>query len=202
MTVHAVLFDADGVVQDNPAGWFDELHALVAPGRGREFVDDVFDTEKPAMRGRRDFRAVLAEVASRWGLSGRVEELLDHWRRIDVHAAVLEVVGELRASGVRCYLASNQHAHRAAYMRSGLGYDEVFDAQFYSCDLGVLKSSPDFFVRALRDIGAAAEETLFVDDSEAYVETARGVGLLAEQWCVADGIGVLRALLAEHGLPV
>ncbi|MGN6131474.1 MAG: HAD family hydrolase [Nocardioidaceae bacterium] len=202
MSVQAVLFDADGVVQDNPAGWFDELHALVAPGRGREFVDDVFATEKPAMRGHREFASVLTEVRSRWGLSVRLEALLDHWRRIDVHAPVLEVVGELRASGVQCYLATNQHAHRAAHMRRTLGYDEVFDGQFYSCDLGFTKSSPAFFTRVLDELGLPGEEVLLVDDSEKYVETAREVGVLAEQWCLTDGVDELRALLGEHGLPV
>jgi putative hydrolase of the HAD superfamily len=202
MTVRAVVFDADGVVQANPPGWYDHLHALVAPGRGRAFVDDVFDTEKPAMRGRRDFRSVLAEVAERWDLDERLDDLLDHWHRIDVHAPVLEVVGELRASGVRCYLASNQHAHRAGYMQDQLGYDEVFDDQFYSCRLGALKSSPAFFAQVLDAIGLPPEEVLFIDDTEEYVETAREVGLLAEEWSMTQGVDELRALLAEHGLPV
>ncbi len=202
MTIEAVLLDADGVVQGNPEGWYDHLHALVAPGHGREFVDDVFETEKPAMRGRREFRSVLAEVATRWHLDARVDDLLGHWHRIDVHAPVLEVVGELRASGVRCCLASNQHAHRAAFMRRGLGYDEVFDEQFYSCDLGALKSSPAYFTQVLEALGLPAEQVLFVDDSDSYVETAREVGLLAETWSIRDGVGQLRALLAEHGLPV
>ena len=202
MTLRAVLFDADGVVQRNPPGWFDHLHDMVAPGRGRQFVDDVFETEKPAMRGRRDFRGVLTEVTRRWGVDARLDELLDHWHRIEVNAPVVEVVGELRASGIRCCLASNQHAHRAAFMRRGLGYDEVFDEQFYSCDLGVLKSSPAYFTQVLETLGLPAEQVLFVDDSDSYVETAREVGLLAETWSIRDGVGQLREVLAEHGLPV
>jgi putative hydrolase of the HAD superfamily len=202
MTVHAVLFDADGVVQSNPPGWFDQLHGLVAPGRGRAFVDDVFETERSAMRGRREFRSVLAEVAGRWGLDVRLEELLEHWHRIEVNAPVLELVGELRASGVHCCLASNQNAHRAAYMRRELGYDAVFDDQFYSCELGEMKSSPAFFTLVLDRLALAPEEVLFVDDSDEYVETARGVGVLAETWTGTDGVDELRARLAEHGLPV
>ncbi len=202
MTVHAVLFDADGVVQANPPGWFDQLHDLVAPGRGRDFVDDVFETERSAMRGRREFRSVLAEVAGRWELDVRLEELLEHWRRIEVNAPVLELVGELRASGVLCCLASNQNAHRAAYMRRELGYDAVFDDQFYSCELGELKSSPAFFTLVLERLALPAEEVLFVDDSDQYVEAARAVGMLAEEWSAREGVGELRARLVEHGIPV
>lgn len=200
--LRAVLFDADGVLQRNPPGWLDHLHAMVAPGRGRQFAEDVFETEKPAMRGRRDFRGALAEVTRRWGVDTRLDELLDHWHRIEVNAPVVEIVGELRASGVRCCLASNQHAHRAAYMREDLGYDDVFDKQFYSCDMGALKSSPAFFTGVLESLVLPADQVLLVDDSETYVDVARELGLATELWCAADGTPGLRRRLAERGLPL
>jgi putative hydrolase of the HAD superfamily len=78
----------------------------------------------------------------------------------------------------------------------------VFDDQFYSCRLGALKSSPAFFAQVLDAIGLPPEEVLFIDDTEEYVETAREVGLLAEEWSMTQGVDELRALLAEHGLPV
>jgi putative hydrolase of the HAD superfamily len=202
VVVRAVLFDADGVVQRNPPGWFEHLHSLVAPGRGRAFVDDVFDTEKPAMRGRRDFRGVLTEVTSRWPVDASVEELLAHWHRIDVHAPVVELVGELRATGLRCCLASNQNAHRAAYMRDRMGYDAVFDEQFYSCDLGALKSSAVFFDRALEVLALPASDVLLVDDKQEFVDAARDRGLRAEQWSLAEDVDRLRRQLRCHGLPV
>ena len=73
------------------------------------------------------------------------EELAGHWCEILVSAPTVAVVEQLRAAGVGCYLASNQHAYRAAFMRRRLGYDEVFDGQLYSCDLGAMKSSRKFF---------------------------------------------------------
>ncbi|HET6625221.1 MAG TPA: HAD-IA family hydrolase [Nocardioidaceae bacterium] len=198
--IRAVLLDADGVVQENPDGWLDDLKAFVAEGDGQAFVDDLFATEEPAMTGERGFRDVVAEVAGRWGLPERVEELLGHWRRIEVSAPVVALAGELRGSGLRCCLATNQNSFRAAYMKQSLGYDEVFDGAFYSCDLGVLKSSPAFFTRALERLRLPAAEVLFVDDSERYVDTARDVGLHGELWSTCEGIEVLRDRLGALGI--
>jgi putative hydrolase of the HAD superfamily len=201
MRVRAVLLDADGVVQENPDGWLERLKATVGDGKGQEFADDVFATEQEAMTGDRDFGDVIAEVADRWGLTGSRQDLLEHWRRIEVSAPVVELVGELRAAGIRCCLASNQNSFRARYMRDALGYEKIFDSVFFSCDLGVLKTSPRFFTSVLSELDLPAGEVLFVDDGEHYVETARDVGLRAFVWSTGRGIDVLRAELAAHGLP-
>ncbi len=201
MTVRAVLLDADGVVQENPDGWLEQLKATVGHGRGQEFADDVFATEQDAMTGDRDFGDVIAEVADRWGLTGSRDDLLEHWRRIEVNAPVVDLVGELRAAGIRCCLASNQNSFRARYMRDALGYEKIFDSVFFSCDLGVLKTSPRFFTSVLSELDLPAGEVLFVDDGEHYVETARDVGLPALVWSTGRGVDVLRAELAAHGLP-
>ena len=199
-TTRVLLLDADGVVQQNPPGWLERLRGVVADGEA--FTDELFAAEQPAMTGDRRFPDVLGEVAARWGVGDLVEDLLAHWRDVEPCAETLDVVARARRHGIDCYLASNQNAYRAAFMRTGLGYDDVFTGQFYSCDLGALKSSPAFFERVLARLRMPAAEVLFVDDSEEYVDQARSVGLRAVHWCVGDGTPRLRALLAEHGLPL
>lgn len=198
--VRVLLLDADGVVQQNPPGWLDRLRAVVPDGEA--FTDELFAAERPAMTGQRCFPEVLAEVAGRWQVADRVEELLGHWRAIEPAAETLELARRARRNGLDCYLASNQHAYRAAFMREALGYDAVFTGQFYSCDLGALKSSPEFFERVLARLGVPPGQVVFVDDSEEYVDQARAVGLRAVRWSVDDGIPRLRQLLTEHGLPL
>jgi putative hydrolase of the HAD superfamily len=193
--LRAVLFDADGVMQRNPSAWFDDLHALVPAGQGRAFVDDIFVTEKEAMTGTRSFREVLDEVAARWPVAVPVDELIRHWRRIEVCPATVELVRELRRTGVRCYLATNQHAYRAAAM-ADLGYRDLFDGAFYSCDLGATKSEPAFFTAVLEHLDLPAEEVLLVDDAEEYVETARRCGLQAVRWHIGDGLERLRSAIS------
>lgn len=196
----AVLLDADGVVQQNPVGWLDELRAVVAPEHADDFVGDLFHAEQPALRGERDFAAVVREVAQRWGLDGRVEELMAHWRRVHVSRETLGLVRELRAAGTSCWLASNQNSYRARYMRESLGYDAVFDGQFYSCDLGITKDSPAFFERAVAVVGLAPADIVHVDDKDKYLDAARAAGLSAQRWSIEEGIDVLRAALAGYRL--
>ncbi len=202
MTVRAVLFDADGVVQENPVGWLDNVKAVVGPEGGEQFLAELFGAELPSMVGRRDFPAAVREVAERWGVADRVEELMGHWRRVEVSRPTLAVVRELRARGVGCWLASNQNPYRAAYMRESLRYGDVFDGEFYSCELGVTKASESFFTTVLEVLGLGGDEVLHLDDSPQYVEAARAAGLRAEQWAVEQGIDKLRVLLAAHQLPV
>lgn len=193
MTLRAVLFDADGVVQQNPSGWLADVRRFVSGRDGAAFTDDLFAAEASAMLGERDFREVVAEVAGRWGVAATgVEELLGHWHRIEVSEPVLRLVAELRERGLRCCLASNQNAFRAAYMQAEVGYADRFDASFYSCDLGVLKSSPAFFDQVLDRLDLPADEVAFVDDTERYVDVARRRGLPAVLWCSGQGVEVLR----------
>jgi len=195
--VRAVLFDADGVVQQNPPDWDAVLRRY-----GDGFVDDLFASEVPAMLGQREFVDVLEDVLRRRHVPVAAQELAEHWCEVRVCAPTVALVQRLRSAGVGCHLASNQHAYRAGCMRRSLGYDEVFDAQFYSCDLGELKSSPEFFALVLRQLGLPAGDVLLVDDVGSYGDVARSLGLRAVQWCIDDGIDVLRRLLSSHGLPL
>lgn len=198
--VAQLLLDADGVLQTNPPGWVEHLRDQVEPGRGEAFLEDLWTSEREAMTGRRPFVEVLEEVAGRWGIGDRVEALLPHWHRVEAQEATVEVVRALRDAGVPRHLVTNQNDHRAAYMRDALGYDQLFEQVFVSCDLGLTKSDPGFFEEVARRLGADPATLLLVDDSEQYVDSARAAGLHGAVWCVDDGTDALRDVLARHGL--
>jgi putative hydrolase of the HAD superfamily len=111
-------------------------------------------------------------------------------------------VRELRAAGVACHLATNQNDVRAAYLLDDLGYADLFDEVFCSCEIGATKDDPRFFAAVEERLGLPLPELLLVDDGEAYVDCARAVGMRAVLWCVDDGVDTLRRLLAAEGLPV
>ena len=196
----ALLLDADGVLQENPPGWLDELRAYVDPADADAFVEDLFAAEQPAMLGERRFEAVVAEVADRWGIGDRAEELAGHWCRVQPLPEVVALVRRLRAGGLPCHLASNQNDHRAAYLRGPLGYDELFDATYFSCEVGALKSDAAYFARVVASLALPADRLLFVDDNDEFVARARACGLRAFRWCTADGTAALGRLLADHGV--
>jgi putative hydrolase of the HAD superfamily len=196
-----VLFDADGVVQQTPPGWEAELHAtLGSPPQADQLLLDLFTAELPALAGDEDFAEVVREVLARWGLADRTEDVLAFWTRLELDEDVTALIRELRAAGAACYLATNQHDLRRAYMSTSLGYDELLDGQLYSCDLGVAKPDPAYFTAALQRIGCPAGSALFIDDREPNVLGARTAGLRAEVFHLSFGADALRAILSSHGL--
>lgn len=201
-TIGHVMFDADGVLQDMPGGWYAAMEPYLGD-RARQFLHETWKDELPMLAGEGDYLPVLAATLALYGVTAPVEEVYrDVWQRISPVAESFAIVRSLRANGYGVHLATNQERYRAAYMRSALGYDALFDVCCYSCDLGVAKPDVAFFAEASRRIGAAAAGILFIDDSAKNVDGARAAGLAAEQWSFEQGHDVLLALLARHGVEV
>lgn len=196
-----VLWDADGVLQHSTGPWRERLDAAGGPG----FAEAVFAAEGPALRGVEPFADCLARLLRSWPADITVEELLGLWEDVDVDAEAFGLVGQVRRSGVPCYLATNQQDHRVRFMRTVLGYDAAFDGSFYSSELGVAKPDPAFFRsvldRVAADLGRAVRpgEVAFLDDSAANVAAATGLGIRAVRHDPLTGTAGLRAQLAEVG---
>jgi putative hydrolase of the HAD superfamily len=197
----AILFDADGVVQ-RPAGvWRAEMAGLIEPGADLDaFIADVVAAERPCLVGAADFPTELERVLRRWGSATDVETALSIWRDIIVDHEVLDSVGALRRNGIACCVASNQHAQRAAYMRTQLRYDAVFDRQFYSCHVGRAKPDPAFFDAIVASLALPPEAVLFFDDHESNAAAAREVGIEGVHFAPNGGAVRLAELLQERGL--
>ncbi len=197
-----MLLDADGVVQELPGGWYAAMEPYLG-GRAREFLHTTWKNERPMLSGEGDYLPSLAATLVEFGVAAPVEEVYAAvWQRIEPVPQTLALVRALRAAGYGVHLATNQERHRAAHMRTALGYDALFDVSCYSCDLGVTKPDERFFHEAARRIGADPATVLFVDDSEQNVDGARSAGLRAECWHVDQGHAVLREHLHRHGVTV
>jgi putative hydrolase of the HAD superfamily len=195
-----VLLDADGVMQQLPGGWLPALEAqLGVPAE--EFLVAVARDEQPCLRGDGDFLEALRGQLDAFGFSVTARDLHRAvWCSVQVEPSSIDLVHALREAGYAVHLGSNQEARRAAYLSGELGYADLFDACFFSCDLQAAKPEPEFFARVLDRLGCSAPEVLFVDDHEPNVVAARECGLAAEHWRIGDGTGLLRDRLAGHGL--
>lgn len=200
--IRHLLLDADGVVQTIPGGWEEPARRILGD-RSPEILEGLLVGELPALRGEGDFLPELRRAFERHGVEGDPDELYAAlWNRIEVSTEMVDLVGRLRGTGYGVHLGTNQHRQRAAYLRTELGYDEIFNVSCYSCELGAVKPEAAYFERALALIDAPAAEVLFVDDNGANVEGARAVGLAAEQWRLDDGLPLLLELLGRHGVEV
>jgi len=202
MSPVAVLFDADGVIQQPATGWQDRLVAMAgaAAPDAAAFLADVFAAEAPSLRGKAEFAPALAEVLRRWNAPCSVDDVLDVWTNIDVDRDVLGVIAELRAGGISCYLTTNQHARRAERMSRGLGYAAHFDREFYSCQVGHAKPDAEFFRAVLDAIVLPPSRVLFIDDHARNVEAARELGIHGALFPYGAGALMLRCTLQAFGI--
>ncbi|MGI9591264.1 MAG: HAD-IA family hydrolase [Myxococcota bacterium] len=98
------------------------------------------------------------------------------WRLRDGAA---EVLSRLRESGLRTGIVSNFDGRLPALLQ-GLGLAALVDAVVLPSDAGAAKPDARIFQLALRRVGAAPSEAIFVgDDAEHDLEGAREAGLKA-----------------------
>lgn len=202
MSLVAVLWDADGVLQRVPEGWEESMRPAIE-GRIEDvdgFLAQAFWEERPALRGEASWLDLLPRMLERWRIEDAYDVVVRTWLSIEPVTAPRDLVREVRARGARCYLASNQDRHRAAYMHDRLGYADLLDGEFYSSDLGAAKPEVAYFEAILSRLGLRPDQVLFVDDNSANVAAARSIGLAAETWSYREDATVLREHLVSHGV--
>ncbi|WP_454853004.1 HAD family hydrolase [Promicromonospora soli] len=199
-TIRHVLFDADGVLQEIPGGFYRSAEPLLGE-RTREILNLASEHERPLLAGDDDFLPVLDGVLRQYGLDVPAADLYAAvWQNIAASPASLDLVRGLRDAGYGVHLGTNQVRRRADHMRATLPYDELFDVKLYSCDLGVAKPDAAFFQKAATRIGAEPATILFIDDHSPNVEGARSTGMAGVHWRIKEGHHALRERLAEHGV--
>lgn len=207
MTVEAVLFDADGVLQHQDV----TLHSLLtgvlsmSPEEAESRYHEVWEAESPILTGKGNFEETMSGLLVKWGKPDHTDAFVQASKDIQTDEAVASIVGDLRSEGVVCCLASNQMGYRARYMSEDLGYRRLFDREFYSCDLGHKKPEAAYFLAILADLVLPPERVLFIDDNEANVAAAIGLGIKAAIFQPGPGVepgSLMRSILSEHGLEV
>ena len=202
--IQAVLFDADGVLQQPVEDGRERLAALCGVDAGREeFVRDFLSAEMPCLRGDADMSDTIADVLKKWASPFSVEQAIEtHTKIVEANPESIEVVRALRKSGVPAYLATNQHEYRARYMSEDFGYADIFDGEFYSCRLGAMKPDPNYFHAILKSLPYQPEQLLFIDDRDRNVAAAKSVGIRGVEYDISAGVAALRGILRDYGLEV
>lgn len=144
--IDVLLWDCDGALQHGRQDWRQALDRVAGEG----FAQRVYEAELPALGGAASLHTVLTELLEQARRrSGRAPVslafLFGLWEQFDLDPQALEVLAAVRELGVPSLLATNQHDHRAQWMRSVCRYDELVDGSYYSSELGVAKPHPAFF---------------------------------------------------------
>lgn len=197
----AILFDADEVIQTWARDYRAMFATLIRPGADVDaFIDDIFAAEAPCLASLDEVAPRLAPVLAQWESSGTAEDVLTIFTTVHTDPHILQIVQDLRRGGVACHLASNQQAHRAAFMSHTLGYAQIFDSLFYSCEIGARKPEAAYFAAVLTQLRIDPAHLLFIDDRAENVAAARQAGIPSIQFHIASGATELRRLLSNLGV--
>ncbi|MBO0812898.1 MAG: HAD-IA family hydrolase [Microlunatus sp.] len=194
-----VLFDADGVLQRSPDGWRQTLDGLLGDDP-EPTLQELFTREQQESLTGGDFRDLVIDVLRRRGLDSDPDRVLDCWRLLIVDTGMIDRVRRMQQLGLRCALATNQQNVRVQHMRGMPEYAGVFDAEFYSSELGLAKPDPAFFSAIVKELDASPDQVLFVDDVAANVTAARTAGIHAELFAKDGGVPELDRILDGYGI--
>jgi 2-haloacid dehalogenase len=200
--IAAVVFDIGGVLLDwNPRHLYRKL--IADPADLEEFLGQVCtarwhrahdlgaDTEQ-SCRDLAVRHPAYADLIMAW--ASRAEEMIAG--QLD---DVIDVLAEVKASGLACYALSNMEPDRFALRRSRYPFFGLFDGCVISGVEGVAKPDRAIFEILLARYHLDPQATVFVDDQVRNVAAAREVGIGAVEFSSA---GQLRKDLRNLGVAV
>lgn len=186
MSIRTILWDADGVlIQGEP--FFVQYEKDF--GVGYSAFEPFFESEEYALTrvGQASIVEAVKPWLSEWKWTGTAEEFCVYWAEKEDHPAneMLSIIEQLREQhGIRSLLASNQNAHRTAYLREQMNFDELLNSVYTSAELGVKKPNTQFYISILQSefekgFENPLDQVLYFDDKEVNVLAARAIGMHA-----------------------
>ncbi|HWO46524.1 MAG TPA: HAD family phosphatase [Solirubrobacterales bacterium] len=116
---------------------------------------------------------------------------------LDPNEQMIELMRELKASGLKMAMLTNNVREWEPLWRSMLPVDEIFEAIVDSAFVGCRKPEPRIYELTLERIGVPAEACLFIDDLQVNCEGAEAAGMSAVHFRDNErAIGEIRAALS------
>lgn len=192
----AVLFDFDGTLADS----YDAITASTNHVRAARALPPLPDAEVRRHVGR-GLENLLAECVPDSDLAENVALYRAHHETVMRELTQLlpgarEAIEQLHRAGCRLGVCSNKKVDFTRELLDYLGLTPHLDVVLGPDDVPRPKPAPDMLQEALRRLGVAPAEALYVGDMGVDVETARAAGVPV--WVVPTGSSD-RATLAAAG---
>ena len=195
--IRNIVFDLGGVLVDldfkaainglQEAGFANVKEQLQAFDR-----DGIFQKFELGEMTADEFRTAIRENST---IELTDEEVDNLWNAmlLEIPREKLELILELRGKYM-VYLLSNtnsihwDHVCKNAFNYRGFRVEDYFEETFLSYEMHLAKQDKAIFEKVLNDANLLAEETLFIDDSEANCKAAQEVGIHAHHYHVGDDL--------------
>ena len=181
----AVIFDLDGVLATT-----DEFHYLawkaIADREGIPFDRKANDAFRGVSRmacveilvrgAKRAYGVVEKEELARYK-NGCYQKLLNGLTPAAILPGVEDLLGRLKAAGIRIAVGSSSKNARLILEKTGLL--DRFDAIADGNDIAMSKPDPEVFLVAARKLGISPAACAVVEDAEAGIDAALAAGMKA-----------------------
>lgn len=186
--IKGVLFDLFHTLTDVESKWSDlpwtsdvlgidraEWNAALTERSRWRLCGEVRDARQIIATLARELRPHISDEVIDRAVAVRVERFRHTFQRIPDDN--VQLIDELRRRGIRTALVSNADAMEVSeYALSPLA--GRFDAELFSCEVGMVKPEPEIYEHALRWLNLDASDCIFVGDGGSdELEGARAVGL-------------------------
>lgn len=184
--IKGILFDFGGVIADLD---FDKCRKSFKEKAGFEDIDNFID-----LFHQKGFWAELEQ--GRIGEEEFIEKCLEHSRPGATADTIFECFSDFiigvkpeKAEFLReisrnypIYILSNTNAvaQKVCRMKNeklGFDLDSLFTKRFLSYEMGLMKPSPEIYLKAVEQTGFKAEELMFIDDSQKNIDAALAIGI-------------------------
>ena len=185
-TFTAVLFDLGGVVFPSPFEAFDRYdeRSGLPVGFTRGLIRTSSETGAWAALERGEhtlpqfFAALEAEAAALGETVDAARIMVTIGELSGVRAEMITAIRLLHAAGLRVGALTNNWANESGSATpSALDHHDLFHAVVESSKVGLRKPDPRIYELALRELGAAPESTVFLDDLGINLKPARAMGM-------------------------
>lgn len=187
LQIKVLLFDLGGVIIDlfpqrtitAFAQLANKTEAAVAAAYE---TGNMFHPHEKGLVGDETFRTQLQQ---HFGFTANIADFDKAWNAMlgDIPAQVLDSILILKKE-YKCCVLSNTNAihekafhHILAHQHGKQHLNEIFDRVFFSHELNERKPDAAIYQKVIQSLGVAAEEILFLDDSEVNIAAAKAVGM-------------------------
>jgi len=179
--IRVILFDLDGLVIVGRKLLF-SLRLSEEKNIPKEKIDEFFLNDfRECSFGRADLKEKIAPYLLKWNYDGTVDDLLKFWFETEntIDLEVLKIITDLRAKGIKCYIATRQEKYRMSYLLNDLKLKGYFDGTFCTCDIGYDKWQKEYWDFVFDKLKLKPEEIMFFCDTQKNVDAAEKFGVKA-----------------------
>lgn len=171
----------DGVLVDNMEAHAEAFEIFCAQFGGENVTERLY---KCAGMGNDEIMDIMlpAEVVAERGKASLSAEKEAIYREIYADkivpiAGLKELLGELKAQGIKCAVGSSGCKENVEFVLERCGLAEYFDGLVY-CDLvSRCKPDPEIYLTAAKQLGLEPSECLVFEDAYVGIKSARNAGV-------------------------